>query len=172
MSTRSEQPSGAPVAVYTDIDDTDVTGGVKLLEAAGFAVRIAGSKDAAEIAAVAHDAEALLVGYATVDAGLINALPRLKIIAVMSMGFNNIDLDAARARGIWVCNVPGAATEEVATHALALALHAERELSFYLGSANPDGWNSRATVPPRRLSELTLGIVGLGKIGRALASVT
>lgn len=171
MSTSFEQPANAPVAVYTDIDDTDVSGGIALLEAAGFTVRIVGSKDAAQIAAVAQDADALLVGYATVDAGLINALPRLKIIAVMSMGFNNIDLDAARARGIWVCNVPGAATEEVATHALALALHAERELSFYLSSANPDDWNSRATIAPRRLSELTLGIVGLGKIGRALASL-
>ncbi|MGK0721561.1 C-terminal binding protein [Leucobacter sp. W1478] len=171
MSTSFEHPSGAPVAVYTDIDDTDVSGGIALLEAAGFTVRIAGSRDATQIAAVAHDAEALLVGYATVDAELIAALPRLRIIAVMSMGYNNIDLDAARARGIWVCNVPGAATEEVATHALALALHAERELSFYLGSATPDDWNSRAAVAPRRLSELTLGVVGLGKIGQALASV-
>ena len=171
MSTSSDRPSSVPVAVYTDIDDTDVSGGVALLEAAGFEVRIAGGRDAERIAAVAHDAEALLVGYATVDAGLINALPRLKIIAVMSMGFNNIDLDAARARGIWVCNVPGAATEEVATHALALALHAERQLTFYLDSANSEGWNGRAPVAPRRLSELTLGIVGLGKIGRALASV-
>lgn len=169
MSTNAMSSASAPLAVYTDIDDTDVSGGVALLESAGFEVRIAGSRDAAVIAAAAKDAEALLVGYATVDAELIAALPNLKIIAVMSMGFNNIDLEAARERGIWVCNVPGAATEEVATHALALALFAERQLAYYTASANAVEWNSRSATAPRRLSELTLGLIGLGKIGRQLA---
>lgn len=171
MSTDPKHTAARPLAVYTDIDDTDVSSGVALLEAAGFEVRIAGSKDPAIIAEAARDAQALLVGYATVDAALIAQLPKLEIIAVMSMGFNNIDIDAARERSLWVCNVPGAATEEVATHALALALHAERQLAFYLAAANPDDWNSRAAIAPRRLSELTLGIVGLGKIGRKLAEL-
>lgn len=171
MSTNGTGAARRPLAVYTDIDDTDVSGGIALLEAAGFDVRIAGSKDPRIIAEAARDAVALLVGYADIDAALIAALPNLQIIAVMSMGFNNIALDAARERNIWVCNVPGAATEEVATHALALALHAERQLEFYTASATPTDWNSRGDFAPRRLSELTLGIVGLGKIGRKLAEL-
>lgn len=158
-----------PIAVYTDIDDTDIGRGVAILEAAGFEVRIAGTRDPIELATLAQGATALLVGYAEVTAELIDALPALRIISVMSMGVNNIDLDRARERHLWVCNVPGAATEEVATHALALALHAERELGYYLRSATADEWNSRAARAPRRLSELTLGIVGLGKIGQAFA---
>jgi D-3-phosphoglycerate dehydrogenase len=87
----------------------------------------------------------------------------------MSMGFDYVDVDAATEHGVWVTNVPGAATEEVATHALAIMLHSLRQLRFYLASANPVDWNERAPKAPPRLSERTLGIVGLGRIGRELA---
>ena len=159
----------APIAVYTDIDDTDVSLGVQMLERAGFEVRIAGSRDADAIVAAAADADALLIGYAPVTRAMLEAMPRLRLVATMSMGFDMVDLDAAAERGVVVTNVPGAATEEVATHALALMLHAVRQLRFYTGSATPDDWNSRAPQPPQRLSEVTLGIVGLGKIGREFA---
>ncbi len=158
-----------PVAVYTDADDTDITPGVRLLEAAGYEVRVLGTRDAAEIIAGARDAEVLLPGYASITREIIDALPELRIIALMSMGFDYVDIDAAAERGVWVTNVPGAATEEVATHALAILLHAVRQLPFYLASATPGDWNSRADAAPPRLSETTLGIVGLGKIGRELA---
>lgn len=157
------------VAVYTDADDTDITPGVRLLEAAGYEVRVLGTRDAAEIISGARDAEVLLPGYASVTREIIEALPNLKVIALMSMGFDYVDVEAATERGVWVTNVPGAATEEVATHALAILLHAVRQLPFYLASATPGDWNARATVAPPRLSETTLGIVGLGKIGRELA---
>ena len=159
----------APIAVYTDIDDTDVSLGVQMLERAGFEVRIAGSRDADAIVAAAADADALLIGYAPVTRAMLEAMPRLRLVATMSMGFDMVDLDAAAERGVVVTNVPGAATEEVATHALALMLHAVRQLRFYTGSATPDDWNRRAPQPPQRLSEVTLGIVGLGKIGREFA---
>ena len=159
------------VAVYTDTDDTDVSDGVRLLEAAGYEVRILETRDPVEIIAGARDAEVLLLGYAPITREIIEALPRLKLIALMSMGFDFVDIDAATEHGIWVTNVPGAATEEVATHALALLLHATRQLPFYLGSATPDRWNERAVAAPVRLSELQLGIVGLGKIGREFARV-
>ncbi|WP_336658954.1 C-terminal binding protein [Leucobacter sp. USHLN153] len=160
---------GTRIAVYTDTDDTDVSSGVRLLEAAGYTVRVLGSRDAAEIIEGARDAEVLLPGYASVTREIIEALPDLKLIALMSMGFDYVDVDAATERGVWVTNVPGAATEEVATHALAILLHAVRQLPFYLASATPGEWNSRAETAPPRLSETTLGIVGLGKIGRELA---
>lgn len=157
------------IAVYTDTDDTDVAAGVRLLEDAGFTVRLLETRDPAEIIAGASDAVVLLPGYASITREIIEALPNLKVIALMSMGFDYVDIDAATERGVWVTNVPGAATEEVATHALAILLHATRQLPFYLASATPADWNSRAEVAPPRLSETTLGIVGLGKIGRELA---
>lgn len=155
-----------PIAVYTDADDTDITPGVALLEAAGFDVRVLNTRDAQEIIVGAAGATVLLPGYAAITREVIEALPELKLIALMSMGFDYVDIDAATERGVWVTNVPGAATEEVATHALALTLHAVRQLDYYLASAKPGTWNDRAPVAPPRMSELTLGVVGLGKIGR------
>lgn len=160
-----------PLAVYTDIDDTDPAAGIALLERNGFEVRVLGTRDPAAIVAGARDADALLPGYAAITREMIAALPRLKVIGLMSMGFDYVDVDAATEHGVWVTNVPGAATEEVATHALALLLASARQLPFYTASATPERWNERTAVAPPRLSELTLGVVGLGRIGRAFARV-
>jgi phosphoglycerate dehydrogenase-like enzyme len=160
-----------PVAVYTDVDDTDPAPGIALLEANGFEVRVLGTRDAEAIIAGARDADVLLPGYAAITREVIASLPRLRVVALMSMGFDYVDVEAATEHGVWVTNVPGAATEEVATHALALLLASARQLPFYTASATPDRWNERAASPPPRLSEQTLGIVGLGRIGRAFARV-
>ena len=160
-----------PVVVYTDIEDTDPAIGIALLEEAGYEVRVLGTRNAEQIIAGSKDAVALLPGYATITREIIEALPDLKIIALMSMGFDYVDLDAATERGIWVTNVPGAATEEVAVHALAIILSSVRQLPFYTGSAVPGTWNDRAPSAPPRLSEISLGIIGLGKIGRELARI-
>jgi len=158
-----------PLAVYTDVEDTDPAPGIALLEAHGFEVRVLGTRDPQLIVDGARDAVALLPGYASVTREMIEAMPNLEIIALMSMGFDYVDLDAATENGVWVTNVPGAATEEVATHALAIMLHSLRQLRFYLGSANPTDWNERAPKAPPRLSERTLGVIGLGRIGREFA---
>ncbi|RGE24183.1 C-terminal binding protein [Leucobacter sp. wl10] len=160
-----------PLAVYTDVDDTDPAPGIRLLEGHGFEVRVLGTRDPERIIAGARDAVALLPGYAPVTREIIEALPQLRIVSLMSMGFDYVDVDAATERGVWVSNVPGAATEEVATHALAILLSSVRQLPFYTASANPVDWNERAAAAPPRLSETTLGIVGLGRIGRELARI-
>lgn len=158
-----------PIAVYTDVEDTDPSLGIRLLEEHGFEVRVLGTRDPDEIIAGARDATVLLPGYAAITREIIESLPQLRLVSLMSMGFDYVDIEAASERGVWVTNVPGAATEEVATHALAILLSSVRQLPFYTASANPRDWNERAAAPPPRLSETTLGIIGLGKIGRELA---
>ena len=160
-----------PLAVYTDMDDTDFAPGVALLESAGFNVRYLDSQDPEVIARESAGAEALLAGYAQITAEVIEALPRLRIIALMSVGFNNVDIEAARNRGIWVTNIPAAATEEVATHAFALALAITRDMPFYAGQVRGGNWNVRNGILPPRLSERRLGLVGLGRIGRKLGAL-
>lgn len=160
--------AGRPLAVYTDIDDTDPSAGIRLLEEHGFEVRVLGTRDPAEIIAGAQGAVALLPGYAAVTREVIEALPSLRIVSLMSMGFDYVDVEATSERGVWVTNVPGAATEEVATHALAILLSSVRQLPFYTASATPSDWNDRSPAAPPRLSETTLGVIGLGKIGREL----
>lgn len=159
-------------AVYTDMDDVEFLTGMRLLEDAGFSVDYLDTKDSARIAADARDATALLVGYACITAELMDKMPSLRIIALLSMGFNNIDVEAARERGIWVTNIPGAATEEVATHALALALAVTRGLPFYSASVQSGTWNARDIITPPRLSQVRLGILGLGRIGTRFAELS
>lgn len=156
-------------AVYTDMDDVDFRTGARLLEDAGFTVDYLNTQDPERIIAQAHDATALLVGYASITAETMDAMPSLRIIALLSMGFNNIDVKAARERGIWVTNIPGAATEEVATHALALTLAVTRGLPFYGTTVQSGEWNARDAIVPPRLSQARLGILGLGRIGTRFA---
>lgn len=165
-----EPHQNRPVAVYTDIEDTDVSAGVALLEAAGFEVRVLETMDPERIVEGAADATALLVGYAEIDRATLERLPSVRIVSLMSMGFNNVDIDAASELGKWVTNVPGVATEEVAAHALALALGALRGVKEYAEAVTAGEWNSRSEVVQPRVSGLTLGLVGLGKIGAQLAA--
>lgn len=162
-----------PVAVYTESSDVDVRSGVALLEKAGFHVRLLDTRDSDKIVTEALDAEVLLVGYAQITRSMIEHLPNLRLISLMSMGTDNVDLSAARDNDVWVTNVPGVATEEVATHALALLLYSVRQLGYYTTTsvANAEKWNSREVPAPLRLSEQTLGVVGLGRIGLKFAEM-
>ncbi|MDI3405672.1 C-terminal binding protein [Streptomyces cavernicola] len=164
-----------PVVVFTDTEDLDPDPGVRLLSDAGFEVRTVGSRDPDRIAAVAADASALIVGYAPVGAALMDRLPRVRILATMSAGYDMIDTAEAGRRGLWVTNLPDAATEDVAVHALACALSLVRDLPRADATVRAGGWNAEFAAPadgtplPRRAGELTLGLIGFGRIARKLA---
>lgn len=160
--------AGRPLAVYTDVVDTDPTPGIDLLERAGVATRVVGSADPDVIVREAAGAQALLLGYSPVTAELLDALPDLRIVATQSVGTDMVDVDACRERGIWVTNVAGVATEEVASHALALTLALVRGINALDRDVRDGVWDG-TRVPLRRLSELTVGVVGLGRIGSAFA---
>lgn len=159
-----------PIAAYTDIVQCDPSEGVRLLEEAGFDVRIIDSADPTVIAEHARDASALLIGYAQVDRALMDALPDLRIIATQSVGTDMVDVAEAHSRGIVVSNVPDAAVEEVSTHAFAMILALLRGLPFLDREVRSGDWDgTRLTL--RRPSETIVGIAGLGRIGRRLASL-
>jgi D-3-phosphoglycerate dehydrogenase len=156
-----------PLAVYTDLDDLDSAAGVTLLEDAGFRVEVLETRDPDVIVDAARDATALLVGYAPVDANLLARLPHLGIVSMLSRGFDSVDTVAASEQGVWVATVGDLASAEVATHTWALALAAVRRLDFF--TRGNRAWLDRPEYPPRRLSEVTLGLVGLGRIGSGVA---
>ncbi|MEU1350977.1 C-terminal binding protein [Streptomyces sp. NPDC005795] len=160
-----------PVAVVTETEELDPQPGLKLLTDAGFDARFVGSRDPEAIVAAAHDADALIVGYARVDAALLDRLPEVRMIATMSAGFDMVDTGEAARRGLWVSNLPDSATEDVAVHALAQALSLVRCLPQADAVVRGGGWNTDFNEVPRRASELTLGLVGLGRIARTLARI-
>lgn len=165
----SDSAPERPVAVIADPDELDPSPAVRLLEEAGFEVAVLNSRDRERVRQGARHATALVVGYAALDAELFGELERLRIVATMSVGFDTIDLEAAKGRGVWVSNVPDAATEEVAVHAFALCLSIVRRVTFLDRHVRAGGWAIDAHEEMRRPSRLTLGIVGLGRIGRELA---
>lgn len=100
---------------------------------------------------------------------LIRALPNLEIIANFGVGTDNIDLEAARARGVPVTNTPDVLTEDTADFAMALLLGVTRRLVEGDIYARSGRWSQKGMMPlGRSLRGKRLGIVGLGRIGRAI----
>lgn len=117
-------------------------------------------------------AEAMVTGLQMpIDAAVLARAPNLKIISRLGVGYDLIDIDAARARNIPVCNVPDYGTHEVADHAIALLLGLTRGVVGYNDRfrSSRDGWSYAAGETVVRLAGRTLGIVGLGRIGTACA---
>lgn len=126
-----------------------------------------GIDDVLEIAA---DADAILNTYVAWDADAIERLEKCRIIARYGIGFDNVDLGAASEAGIVVTNVPDYSVEEVATHALALILATLRKVVSADESVRSGTWNVDNFRPIHRLSTLTVGLVGYGRIARQIAA--
>lgn len=115
------------------------------------------------IMSLARDADALLVDYPPIRKRLIDSLQRCKIISVASIGYDNVDVVAAKEAGILVTHVPGYCIEEVSDHTMALILACARDL-FKL-ERNARNRRYISDTNPVRLSGKTLGLIGLGSIG-------
>lgn len=126
-----------------------------------------GSRD--DVLAAARDADALLNTYLPIDADFISQLTRCRHIARYGIGVDNVDLEAAKAAGISVTNVPDYSVQEVAAHTLALLLSLLRKLPDGIETVRVGEWNLDRIRPVRRLSELTVGLVGYGRIARQVA---
>lgn len=116
---------------------------------------------------IMRQADVLIVTLHKVTADVLDAMPNCKLISRVGVGIDSIDVSAATARGIWVANVPDYGVDEVATHAITLALTQLRGVHALVNVTRNGGWDSRSMRPIQRLTRLTLGVVGFGRIGRA-----
>lgn len=108
----------------------------------------------------------------TVTADLLDRMPDCRVVVRAGVGFDNIDLAAAGARGIAVCNTPDYGTMDVADHAIGLTLAFLRGIPMYDNAIHADpvgGWRFETVPTVRRLATQTFGVVGLGRIGTATA---
>src|SRR5229473_4500126 len=113
----------------------------------------------------------MIMGFAVTGADLAR-FPRLRAIVRMGVGYDKLDRPAAAARNILVCNVPDYGTTEVADHAIALALSLRRGVILYherQRQSPPAPWGPVKGELIRRLGVQTFGIIGLGRIGTAVA---
>ncbi len=121
--------------------------------------------DASQLSSVV----ALLSEGARVTADDVRRYPELKIVSEFGTGYDAIDLEAARERGVAVTNVAGYCTEEVADHTLALGLSLVRRLESMAQRARDGDWSAVDTGSVRRCVDSSWGVVGFGRIGKAVA---
>jgi phosphoglycerate dehydrogenase-like enzyme len=158
--------------LITDHDFPDVELELALLRGAGHEVATAQCRTEDDVIAAAAGCQGLLVQYAPVSARVLDACPEVRIASRFGAGFDTIDVDAARERGVWVANSPDYGIGEVATHALAMALSLVRHLPAFDRDVRGGRWHYGSTGMLPRASSLTLGLLGLGRIGKRTAEIS
>jgi D-3-phosphoglycerate dehydrogenase len=132
-------------------------------------VRWVDGPDREKLLAAVADADALLVRSATtVDAEVLAAAPKLKIVARAGVGLDNVDVDAATARGVLVVNAPTSNIHSAAEHAIALMLSAARQIPAADATLRDRSWK-RSAFSGTEIFGKTVGVVGLGRIGQLVA---
>lgn len=129
-----------------------------------------------EIIERAADASVLLTNKVAIDAKIIKALPKLRYIGVLATGYNIIDLDAAKAAGITVTNIPAYSTASVAQHTIALLMAITSRVESYTASIKAGDWCRCRDFSYRifewgDLEGKIFGIIGFGHIGSAVAKI-
>jgi D-3-phosphoglycerate dehydrogenase len=156
----------------TDYAWPDVEIERKVIEDAGFRL-VAGPAapaPAAQIEALVeqHRPAGILTNWAPVSARAVALSPNLRIIGRLGVGLDNIAVDEATRRGIWVTNVPDYCFEEVADHSVGMLLSFTRGLMHFDREVKAGRWEP-STARLQRMSTLTVGILGYGRIGRSTA---
>jgi glycerate dehydrogenase len=129
-----------------------------------------------EIVPRARGAEVVLTNKTHLDAEALAALPGLRLVGVLATGYNVVDVAAARAHGIAVANVPEYGTESVAQHVIALLLELATATGVHDAAVHAGEWQRSIDFcfwkrPLIEVAELSIGIVGYGRIGRRVGDV-
>ncbi|KGF43180.1 glycerate dehydrogenase [Prevotella denticola DNF00960] len=129
-----------------------------------------------QVAERAREADGILINKVYITREVLDELPRLKYIGELATGYNNIDLEAARERGIVVCNIPAYSTDSVAQHVFALLLNVATRADHYARAVRQGEWSRQRDfcywdTPLIELAGKTIGIVGLGNIGQRVAHI-
>jgi len=156
-----------PKVVVTDYAFPDLNTEQQILAAAGCDVAGRQCKTEADLTDLCRDADAVITQFARVNANVIGAMARARVIVRYGIGVDNVDLDAARARNIPVCNIPDYCIDEVADHTLAFILATTRQVVPHTNHLRAGQWGLVGPLAGlKALRDLTVGVVGFGRIGR------
>ena len=155
--------------VITEHHYSDIASAERIAADAGIDLVVGRCASEDEALDLARDADGIVCQHVPVTEAMLDAWPRCRVVAHFGKGVDNIDVDAATRRGIWVTNVRDANADEVSNHVLALALCWARGLPAFDAHVRSGGWSHRGAVPRRRLAGQTLGLVGFGDVARLLA---
>ena len=159
--------SSSPRVVYTDHGFPNVDTERSLIEDIGGTLEVVQARTPEDVAAASSSADALIVQWAPITAEVIDALDACSVIVRLGIGVDNVDLEAARAKGIPVCNVPDYCIDEVADHAVALALSLSRQIPQVDARVRSGTWKITPDAPMPALRASTFATVGFGRIAQA-----
>lgn len=157
--------------LITDFDYPETQVEQSLFRNAGIECRVGNCRTEDDVIAASEGCFGLLVQYAAVGAKVFAARPEIRICSRYGAGTDTIDSVAARQYGVWVANSPDYGIGEVATHALAMTLALLRHLKAFDLEVRKGKWDSVATGEIGRVGNMTLGILGLGRIGKRMAHI-
>jgi D-3-phosphoglycerate dehydrogenase / 2-oxoglutarate reductase len=143
-----------------------------IISHAGGSLRCVAAADEADRIREAQSAEVLVAGTTPMTRNFLSALPRLKAVVRAGIGVDTVDMAAATALGIVVANVPDFCRDEVAEHTLALIFAVARKIALADSEVRRGRWEGLVAgqiLPIYRLNGKTIGLIGLGKIGQAVA---
>lgn len=126
------------------------------------------SQQAGDLITACRDADAIIVNLAPINAGVIAALTRCRIISRYGVGYDNVDVNAATAKHIWVANVPDYCGEDVSDQALALLMSCVRKVALRDRQVRAGIWNIQSAGLQWRLKGKILVLFGYGQIARIL----
>jgi len=158
--------------LITDMRHASAAEEERVFSAAGIDLDTTFSNDEEELIRNGKGAIGFLVSYARVTRKVMEALPELKVIVKYGIGVDTIDLEAATDLGKYVANIPDYCTEEVAVHALSLALNGLRMVTRFSGSVRAGSWEANPEgIIVYRPSQIRLGLVGYGRIAQKLQEI-
>ena len=160
-----------PTVAITDYSFPDLEIEQAILSAAGFEIRSGNDKQTSALKSIVAEADAVITQFAPINSEVVGAMQRAKVIVRYGIGVDNVDLEAARARGIPVCNIPDYCIDEVADHTLAFILGTTRQVVPNTLHVRDGKWGLATPLDQlRTLRDQTVGIVGFGRIGREVAA--
>ena len=157
--------------LFTDHDLIDISLERDLFREAGITLIEAQCRTEQEVIEAAEGCSALLIQYAPVADAVFAARPGIGLCSRIGAGFDTIDTKAAQRHGVWVANSPDYGVGEVSTHALALLLSLLRNIARYDRDIRAGRWHYTTAGRIPRATGLTVGVLGLGRIGKRFAHI-
>lgn len=155
--------------IITDCDHDSIQIEKDVMKKADIPLELKQCRTEEDVIRECQDADVFIVQYAPITRKVMEACPKLKYVVRYGVGVDTVDLDAATELGVQVGNVPDYGMNEVADHAIAMSLAMLRKIVPMNEQTKTEKWDYTTAIPVHRFSDLTCGVVGLGRIGRNFA---
>ena len=163
--------STKPLVAITDWNFTDLNLEKEILESNQIELLCKQSKSESELISLVSEVDAVITQFSKINASVIGAMKNAKVIVRYGIGVDNVDLAAAHSYNIPVCNIPDYCIDEVADHTLAFVLATTRQVVPNTNHLHNGKWGLAVPLSAMQtLKELTVGVVGFGRIGREVVN--